>query len=192
MDTVLAANPRSFTASALEQLVSGLDPERRYDILDLGPSVARNILFFQPHVRCYYQEDLLSLLQQQPGSELDSDTLNQYFSFQDAQYDMVLAWDLFNYLSMSAITNLGAYLHAHLRPGAQLHAILYPHGLMPEQPSIFQISAKNLVNIQCATNEQIVAPGYGYKTLREILPNFERQRSFLLQAGFSEELYLHK
>jgi len=53
------------------------------------------------------------------------------------QVDVILAWDLLDYLSLEEIAWLGQSLTHHCAPGAIMLALVSCQGLIPETPSFY-------------------------------------------------------
>ena len=110
-------------------------------ILDLGPmSTLTAPLFLQLHCRCFiedlneYVEDL-QINHDNPVERLSDFLLEKP---PETTFDIILCWDLFNFLSLELISHLMTLLKPHLKPGTVLHTIRYIGGTTPKLPRRFK------------------------------------------------------
>ena len=126
-----------FRSLGLGALLQQLEEGRLYSILDLGPARGRNLDFWAPTARRICFEDYFGtwadkgfVKPEEGGSYLD--LLAQLLSFrEDARFDIVLAWDIFNYLDHDHVCALVEYIGRSCPPGAILMALVSSATMLP-------------------------------------------------------------
>ncbi|MBT8086192.1 MAG: hypothetical protein KJN72_13270 [Woeseia sp.] len=103
--------------------------------------------------------------------------------------DLVLCWDLPNYIKPAAMSALMAAVEARALPGATAHAlVVYSESSMPDRPRRYiPMNDGRLVNHATATAE-IPAPRYSAEALGQMMGRFEIDRARLLANGMQEFL----
>jgi hypothetical protein len=188
--------PATLKAPLFRSLLNDLDDGRRCVILDLG-AASSGILESLGRYRSYVQiADLagcggLDILNSQP----DDAALNELAEFvlpprYREDIDVVLCWDLLNYLRPAAVAALMAAIAERARPGTLAHAlIVYADATMPERPARFIPDADDrLVDKQCPQT-QIPASRYTPERLGQMLGEFRIERAMLLANGMQEFLF---
>lgn len=125
-----------------------LKASREHRVLDLGPSSARNFNFFT-QLSCKIRfENLNECLAE--GAQSADQALQDYLNpfQQEEKFDVVLTWDLFNYLDEAAIVWLVAQLTPICRPDALLHMVKYASAQIPRAPRSFQILDPHHISLQ--------------------------------------------
>ena len=111
---------------------------------------------------------------------------------ESARFDVVLTWDLFNYLGRDELRRLMRHLARFCRPGAVLLAFISIHKQMPAQPIRFRIlDERNLLYEQRSAHQR-PAPRYASHDLGGMLDGFRIDRSFLLRHGIQEYLFVRE
>lgn len=113
----------------LQAALSHLHEDRPCNILDLGPAVARNVEFFSRYRCRLHIVDLLGLLAGEPESAVRLELAPKAFfdellSIETQQFDLVLAWTVFDHLEMDAARHLASRLARLTHVGARLYAIV--------------------------------------------------------------------
>ena len=179
----------------LKELVHGLPPGRRHSVLDLGPASSGNVSFFSGHGCRLYIADLFHTLRQRGGlppeqalpfdRELSS-------TLPEGCFDLIMCWDLLNYLSSSQMEILGRRLAERSRPGSRLFALIAPHGEIPELPQRFEILSQEEVRYSQQSSARRPASGYREPELNRWLTPFEVESSYLLRHGVQEYILVHR
>jgi hypothetical protein len=104
--------------------------------------------------------------------------------------DVVLCWDLINYLSRPALTVIMDSIAARGRPGMVAHALVfYAESKMPERPSsFFPLDEQRLLNRVPQPGVR-AAPRYTPEDLARCLPRYTVERARLLRNGMQEFLF---
>jgi hypothetical protein len=197
-----APQPEVHPSLALGELFSGLHPDRALHVLDLGPAVGANIAWFSNRWSCTVEvADLYRSLPAAAGGE-PKETLRRALPWDDPgaaePVDMVLAWDLFNYLDRERIRALCEALAPRCRPGAPLYAMLVTAPEMPREPGTYLLReatdgpggerASTALLYRVDRTAQRPAPRYRPAEVDALSPGFEVDRNYLLRHGVQEYL----
>src|SRR5688500_9011477 len=95
--------------------------KRKMTVLDLGSTVGSNVAFLSQFGCKLYIEDLYSALSSRTmGGEDDLAGPEFFAEFlnvpEDTRFDVILAWDRFNYLQRKELANFAEQLRRHSRP----------------------------------------------------------------------------
>lgn len=180
----------------LFSLLDDLDPEVRYEILETCPA-SRCTIEYLSQYRCkLYISNSSTELTQLDTQQLDSPhklnrafikALNLYKN-NKARLNVLLLWDLPNYIQPAILPALIEYLLPHLDKNTILHCYIHTAKLMPEKPGHYHILADNSVKITMQTPRTRTCPCYYQETLHKLLYPFKVKRSILHTDGTQEYL----
>lgn len=184
--------------SLAEKMLSG----GRWVVLDLGPAQAATIDFLN-HFRCRLDiADLpvsIAALNNEEDAERRSRLAETALPKRASEStDIVLCWDLLNYLQRPVLTSLMERIAARSRSGTLVHAlIVYSGTRMPEQPGPYYpvydtddetLTSTRLANIRM-TSKECPAPRYTPDDLKHCMPGYHIERAKLLSNGMQEFLF---
>lgn len=178
--------------AALRDLEREALEERRPFLLDLGPVLGSNVEFFTERSCRVQIADLFRSLPTDAAAaepERLTQDLATALPAPEVPATLVLAWDLFNYFRLEALTALGERLACCTAPGGIVFALLATHKTMPAQPQRYRIIDHN--TLETAGGEPAVAvpaPRYRQPELERALPAFRVETTYLLRAGMQEYL----
>ncbi len=181
-------------APLFEQAVAALDPERRVVVLDLGIIRAGTVDLFSAY-RCRLDiinlPDILPALAECDEPEQRHARLGELFDSRASEpLDLVLCWNLLNYLQRDDIHALIELLVPRLKPATRLHALIeYASPLMPATPGHWIPDADARLHASQVDEEQIESPRYKPKELERIMPQLAPERTVLLGNGLQEYLF---
>jgi len=152
---VLKATRRSSGLNELSRLWEGDTP---LCVLDLGSTSPANIRFFTEHSHRIYSEDLLTastepdlVTKDEEGNTiLDSRKfLAENLVYPAAHFDVVLCWNLPDYLDESLVRPVMGRLWSVLKPGGMLLAFFHTKDAGPDSPCFrFHITGKDTLEMQ--------------------------------------------
>lgn len=183
---------------ALNALFHQLREDRKYRVLDLGPAVGRNIEFFS-QFRCKLQiEDLFETF-----SSFDYFAPEDGFSYEavfsyllpfsrSTTFDVILAWDVPNYLDRQVLLHLVRHLSRFSRPGTLLFALIATGKHIPETPHRFEIVDEETLLYGGKTTVLRSGPQYDASDLSRLMPGFRVCNSFVLRNGYREYLMVYE
>lgn len=181
-------------APLFQKLVTGLVDDRRHVILDLG-TASTDMLALLGRARCRVEIadfahfggiDMLN--NAEPGSAL-IDAANAGISDQPEGdlIDLILCWDLPNYLTLDALSALMNAIGRRARPGAIAHALIYyANREMRDRPARFIPTADCALIDYETRGTNIEAPRYSPEDLQTSMRPFVIDCARLLRNGMQE------
>ena len=130
-------------SSGLAELAKSLGPDGPLCVLDLGSTSAANIRYLTTRGHKIYSEDLLDastdpalVIQDESGKPtLDSKLfLTENLVYPGTQFDVVLFWNLADYMDESLVKPVIGRLWSLLRPGGVLLAFFHTREAGPDSP----------------------------------------------------------
>ncbi len=177
-----------------ETAIGALDDERRHVVLDLGV-VRSGTVSLLSEFRC--RLDVMAL-RVGAGSGLDRLEAGEFSALVrsalppagDEGLDLVLCWNLFNYLSTDQIGAILAELAPRCRPGCRVHALIeYSARSMPATPLCLTPVGRGMLEAVVVEDQQVPAPRYSARDLEQCMPGFSHERTMLLGGGMQEYLF---
>ncbi|WP_250464719.1 hypothetical protein [Microbulbifer litoralis] len=162
-----------------------------YRILDLGPlAVGTTQAFLQMNCPCYIEDLVEFFTENQQAPDLKP-ALEQHLIAkpEKVKFDVVLCWDLLNFLSVDLIEHLIGLLQPNLKPGTLLHAMMYTGSSMPDRPAKFRL----LQDFTYETTDdpdypQVPCQGHSTVALMKSLGRFNLSNSLLQRQGMRKDL----
>jgi hypothetical protein len=184
-------------APLFEQAVTSLDREQRVVVLDLGTVRSGTVELFSAY-RC--RLDIIDLPTALPAmTQCDEPEdrkacLSALFDPDEREpLDLVLCWNLLNYLQRDDIHDLVEALLPRFQPGTRLHALIeYASPLMPATPGYWVPDASARLHASQVDEEQTDSPRYKPKELERMMPQLAPERTVLLGNGLQEYLFRPK
>ena len=179
---------------ALEELAWRSAPR----VLDLGPAVTANVERFAAVEARVHVADLHSSLLRQgrpPGSGVD---WQRVLPPRGESFDLILAWDLLNYLNPEEITTLARELAYHCRRETLLMAAISIRDPLPPRPGRYELTSLETMRCtfegQSGTRKDAGRPSPRYRELQLLrwLEGFTVRRAFLLRHGVQEYLFAYE
>lgn len=192
----LAAALAPVNAPLFRRLVESLSDEKRSVLLDLGPACPELVTLLTPF-RCRLNiadvADGLADLDAEPDPALLREKVEALLPPAGKEpLDIVLCWDLLNYLQRPALSALMASIAERMRPGAFAHVlIVYSATHMPQRPSSFSPMPDGRLIETVTTEAQRNAPRYSSDDLRQTMRGFTAESAMLLKNGMQEFLFRH-
>lgn len=193
VETQLREVTAGFKSPSLLRSMERFGATRRRDVLDLGPPRQGCVDFFgQRNCRLYIQDlDLETLRLQLEGDEDgDPDIFTDILGTgRQAHLDLILAWDLFSFMTPPAIASLIGRYAPFCSDNTLLYILTYNRETMPAVPGSFWIQEEGMVNYVLSESETLSNPRRSPRELEKMMPGFQMAHSFLLQNGLQEYLY---
>lgn len=102
--------------------------------------------------------------------------------------EVVMMWDLLNYLPARHRTLLGQCASQLTLPGSLMHVSVWTTALMPELPLHFELLREDEILYRVEEPPTRVSPLITKPDLAKLFPEFKRLRSFLSRTGIEEQL----
>lgn len=188
--------PTEFSAPLFGELMAQMREGGRWVILDLGQVQPTTVDLFS-QIRCRLDIADLPADLEEVKAEDEPLALKKQFarilsdrsgSTKDA--DVILCWDILNYLGRPALTALMRRIATRARPGALLHALIsYSKPQMPARPGILHPSKDDHLVYLPTTAEECKATRYTPKDLERHMQGFRADQRRLLNNGMQEYLF---
>lgn len=177
---------------AFGSLIVDLDPDKKLVILDFGAATHSTVEFFSSYnCRLYVPDTARRLPVVRKGDlPLDAEQFEVLLPKlpKKEKLDVVLCWELLNYLEPDAVERLGRFLEPHVQFGTALMTVQSSRGTINRAPTIYHILGPSKVRRVIEDDRPVAARTYSQPDLFRMLPRFEVNRSYLLQNGMQEYL----
>jgi hypothetical protein len=191
------AEPVVFSSLGLEALFQRLQGISPCSILDLGPVRSKSIEFWSQFNPVIYMADLRSQLplpifasEVLQAAEPDWSLLLALPA--DSRYNVILAWDLLNYLELPSISSLIRYLKHFSLPGTILFTLIFDQKQMPKIITIYRIVDETHLAYEYDGAEMRACPRHQPRALAGVMQQFQISNSFRLRNGIVEFLFLYE
>ena len=184
-------------APLFQDLLGGLNETERHVVLDLG-AASTEMLALLGQSRCRVEIadlayfggiDYLNAAEPGPALVEEAESFLPKRCPHDA-IDLVLCWDLPNYLSLDALAALMRAIARRARPGALAHALIfYSERDMPQQAGRFVPTAEGDLIDRSVPGTAVAAPRYSPEHLGKNMGGFVIDRARLLSNGMQEFLF---
>lgn len=182
---------------ALNALLDLMQADRSYTILDLGPALGANISFWSRfRCRLFIEDFHGNRVAGPPLPEEGAECLSRYRSMlsfpEGTSFDLILAWDLFNYLNREQLEALVEHLGQYSREGTLMFAIFSILQQIPSEPARFRIVDRSNLVYGMRTQENMPSPRYQPRDIGIIMAGFEIVNSYLLRHGVQEYIFTYR
>ena len=184
----------SLKSPLLFGVLAALDPETHHEFLDLSPANPDSLDFFSQY-RCRLhlpgcREQLLQARHcDEPDSMAQALAFEELIPLPEKQYvplDLVLLWDLPNYLDKQTLQELIEYLKPCVAANTVLHIYIHTRQAMPLSPGEYRLSGEDLVLVEAPSPWSASSPMYYQELLHKLLSPFRIERGMLLANGLQE------
>jgi hypothetical protein len=186
--------PAALNVPLFRGLMQRMQDDARRVVLDLGPARPETVAMLGQY-RCRLEiADLAAGLDAlnaaaEPG-ELQTACAALLPPRRTETTDVVLCWDLLNYLERPALRALMDQISRRLAPGALVHALIaYSTPRMPARPARIAPDPELRLHVYPVTAEEKSAPRYSPDELSRLMPGYTVERAMLLKNGMQEFLF---
>jgi hypothetical protein len=182
----------------LKALLDRVRDDRSYSILDLGPALERNVRFWSKfscrlHIHDFYRSYRERKAAVVPGGESEEAAFSALLPFSDETFfDIILAWDLFNYLDLRELEAFVRRLNRWCRRGTRLFAMISSLPNIPASPTIFRILNREQMIYEIPTRDTRPCPRHQPRDIVRLMTRFTVSSSFLLHHGIREYVFEFK
>jgi len=188
-DSPAQSGPKlSRRSSGLGELSRHWSSQEGLCILDLGATSPANIRYFTERAHRMYSEDLLTastdpvlaIKDEQGNMTLDSrQFLEDNLVYPAAQFDVVLCWNLPDYMDESLVKPVVGRLWSVLKPGGMLLAFFHTRDAGPDAPCYrYHITGPDVLDMQPIVPQREVRRGPTGAVHRAVGQGFRLQRVF--------------
>jgi hypothetical protein len=190
--------PIIYNSLGLQALCQRIESVGNCDILELGPARTVNVTFWSRYNPSIYVADLRSSLPlpPEPASE-DSEFVEPDWESMlglpaNRTYDIVLAWDLLNYLELPSVASMIRYLKRFCRPGTILFTLIFDQKQMPDKIALYKIADESHLRYEYVGAELRTCPRHHPHALESVMNRFKATDSFRLRNGVIEYLFIYQ
>jgi hypothetical protein len=166
------------------------------EILELGTVKGDNVQFWSRFSPFLHIADLRSILPL-PVVPEDPEVLEQPERDWDhllplpesRQFDLILAWDLLNYLEIPDVSSLIRYLSRFCRPGTLLFTLIFDLKEMPKEICAYRIVDGERLRYEYGSAALRTCPRHQPRTIASAMPQFRVANSFRLRNGVVEYIF---
>jgi hypothetical protein len=189
-----SSTPEGLSAPLFHSLIQRLQSGGRWVVLDLGAAHSATIRALGKY-RCRLEiVDLADWLDSLNG-EIDARRIRQRAEAllpprRGELTDVVLCWDLINYLNQPALNAVMESIALRCKRGALAHGLVYYSAkAMPERPSTFLPVDEQRIVQHLQPGRERPAPRYSPEDLARCMPRYAVERGRLLRNGMQEFLF---
>jgi hypothetical protein len=190
---VAAPQPAVYKSLGLNALFQKLEGRTGFSVLDLGPACGTNIAFWSQFQSKLYVEDLHQELRPVLAAGLEEDAPSPFPELlpypEDTHFDVVLAWDVFNYIPQSLLPHLASHLARFCPAGAFVFALMIVLPQMPAEPNLYRIVDSEHMIYDARATELLPCPRYQPRDVARMMSGYSVSNSFLLRHGVQEYLF---
>jgi hypothetical protein len=199
------STPRETVVSAavckslgLNALLDTMHGDRSYSILDLGPALKENVRFWSQfscwlHIQDFYRSYRERKVAVVPEEELEEAAFSVLLPFSDETvFDIILAWDLFNYFDLRELEVLVKGLSRWCSRGTRLFALISSLPNISVSPTMFRILNRTQMIHEIPTHETRPCPRHQPRDIARLMARFTVSCSFLLRHGIQEYVFAFK
>ncbi|HUO07598.1 MAG TPA: class I SAM-dependent methyltransferase [Phycisphaerae bacterium] len=175
-------------SSGLAELTRSLQSDEQLCVLDIGATSPANIRYLTERSHKIYSEDLLTastdaslvIRDEQGNPTLDSKRfLAENLVFPSARFDLVLCWNLADYLDESLVKPVVGRFWSVMKPGAMLLAFFHTKEAGPDAPCYrFHIVSPDTLEMQHIQPRREVRKGPTGAVHTSVGAGFRLQRVF--------------
>jgi len=185
--------PEVFKSLGLQELCRLVQSFSSRSILDLGGAYGVNITFwsqFSPSIHVADLHSAMPLVPPAGGEAPPGPAWDRILAIPEgSQFDVVLMWDLLNYLEQPLVVDLIQYLLRFCRRGALMFVLIYDSHQMPAFPTAFKIKDEENLMYEGRTFETRPCPRHQPREVQRMFGGFRVSSSFRLRHGVQEYLF---
>lgn len=196
-EAAASASPQTvFKAPLLGSILAGEESESRRVVLDFGSAsqtLIDRLVAVRPtrlEVCDFVGNGELSAFSKAEPEDLPVHARHALPDGNDEPLDLILLWDLPNYLSLKSLQVLVAVVSERAARNCKLHMLIaYSRREMPEHPARYVPEGESGLRQLCDTSVQTAAPRYSPEDLNLACGGFRYQKGVLLANGMQEFVY---
>jgi hypothetical protein len=184
------------TSLGLDAMCRKLEGMTGPHVLELGPARSANVEFWSRYQSALFVADLRAGL---PLPHLAEDELfpesewDRILGLPEGRlFDVILAWDLLNYIDLPVLPSLINYLTRFCRQGAFLFFLIFDQPQMPAEITIYKIMDERRILYEQEGSGTRACPRHQPRALAKLLDQFRTSDSFRLKNGIVEYIFTYE
>src|SRR5512136_2625838 len=167
-----------YKSLGLSVLLDGVRGDRSYSILDLGPALEGNVRFWSQfscrlHIHNFYRSYREWKAAAGPKAVSGEAGFSALLPFSDeTAFDIILAWDIFNYFDLRELEALVQRLSGWCRPGTRLFALVSSQPNISVLPTIFRILNREKMIYEIPTRDTRPCPRHQPRDIARLMARF--------------------
>lgn len=184
-----------YNSPGFRAIAERLQSEEKCTILELGPAAGPSLEFFSQFACKLHVYDISDAVEQfnartEEGESLVEAAIGTLLDFDsDVRFDIILAWDIFNYLDSDVAQALSAHLSSFSAPDASLFTLVCTGARQPDVPSHYRILGSDQLRYVIRSEGQMDSPRMAQHEVQKRLSGFTRKHTWLLQNSVQEYLF---
>lgn len=182
-----------------EDLTSGILPlvcrlveeEPGCNVVDLGNASTENCMRFSRNGARVFLDTSGNSLRSKVlrSNELEDSDIDDLLAYCPDAIDVLLFWDMLDYLTTESIERLMGRFAETMRPGGLLYAMVSQQYRIPVEPALIDVIDDGHLRFQYGPLDR-EGPHYAPKQLEQWMPGFRIEKLYLMQNGVQEHLFL--
>jgi len=182
------AGPARFRSPGLALLIERLAEPGHPEILDLGPPRNATLAFLsRAPCRIHIEDVFRSLRDANPDTPV---RIAPLVCTPETRIDVVLGWDLFDYLAATDIQALMTEVAIRCREHALLFVLAAGRGRIAEEPGRCTVDGDGGLHYAPTAPATRASPAWSPRALERMMPGFRLLHSFLLGHGMQDYLFV--
>lgn len=185
----------SHRSPGITAIFNAVKGSKKNGILDLGAGIGSNLSFYS-QLGCHFHFENFdqAVIEFLDGSLSEAQLLDSFLEYlpKNKTYDVVLFWDLLNYLPHSVVLGLVDKLRPIIKSNALVHMLNLVGSSIPARPGRFSIGDKYMLSMSSVNERAKPLHRMTTVTLLKTFSQFLMVRSFLngqgMLPGLSEQL----
>jgi hypothetical protein len=163
------------------------------DILELGPARGCNIEFWTHFSTSIFVADFRARLPLPPLEEEQEFPESEWHRILEIPagryFDIILAWDLMNYIEATSLPGLINHLNRYCKQGTILFTMLIDQPQMPEDSCVFRIIDEENLGYETSGSGLRECPRLQPRVLENTMRGFRTSDCYRLRHGIIEYLF---
>jgi hypothetical protein len=188
-------SPPLHNSLGLQALLERVQDDRSITILDLGPALEANVRFWSEfscslHIHDFYRSFRERRAAVGPAEGFEEAAFSALLAFSaDTVFDLILAWDLFNYFDLRELEAFIQSLSRWCRRGTRLFALISSLPKISASPLMFRILGREQMAYEMPTRLTRPCPRHSPRDVARLMGRFIVSRSFLSRHGIQEYVF---
>lgn len=181
------------TSGVLPIICEVINQGRGCNVVDLGAASTDNCMVFSRNgARVYIDTSSNSLRSKViETNELESSDIDELLTYCPNDIDVLLFWDLLDYLSLETIALFMQRLTPVMRRGALLYGMVSQQYRIPASPAVIDLVSEDRLRFHYGALER-EGSHFAPKQLEGKMPGFCIEKLYLMQNGVQEHLFVYE
>jgi hypothetical protein len=188
-------SPSVYKSLGLQALLDRVQHDQSYSILDLGPALEANVRFWSEFSCLLYIYDFYRSFREMKAAvgaaeDFEKSVFSGLLAFSaDTVFDIILAWDLFNYLDLRELEVIVQMLSRWCRRGTRLFALVSHRPKISVSPMMFRILNREQLAYEIPDRLSRPCPRHSPRDIARMMGRFIISRSFQSRHGIQEYVF---